>query len=54
MNIYGLKLKLANARSWIRKEKEKPKNKQDEFAIKKLEKGMEITRSKIRNLRMKK
>ncbi len=54
MNIHGLKLKLSNARSWINKEKLKPRNKQDEFAIKKLEKGMEITRSKIKNLRDKK
>ena len=52
MNIHGLKL--SNERSWIRKEKSKPRNKQDELAIKKLEKGMEITRSKIKDLRMKK
>ena len=54
MNIHGLKQKLSNARSWIRKEKEKPRNKQDEFAIRKLESGMKITRSKIKDLRMKK
>ncbi len=54
MNIHGLKLKLSNARRWINKERLKSKNKQDEFAIRKLEKGMEITRIKIKDLRMKK
>ena len=34
-------------------EKLKPKHKQDEFAIRKLEKGMEITRIKIKDLRIK-
>ena len=54
MNIHGLKIKLSNARSWIKKEKLKPRNKQNEFTIKKLENGMGITRSKIKNLREKK